>query len=232
MNMNTDGKGLGGRLSEMTAELTRQRLAADSRASRMLEAFDTLRREFEMAEVAPLPKWNGRVDFDTGDVATMEDEAFAKLRVGVTRERDLAKRMAGQSALARLVVGAIAEKRKRLKALDERIANGSADEAEIGVARRRKTFINEGVEVLCRRLNAVLRDFARSRKALLSRVVALTTEIVAVVPRYDDVVKGIFSATPCDIRSSLGLLGEAEERLREGSRSKLAGISELKGRAR
>lgn len=223
-------------IAAICAALTQQKVAAEEQYTKMREAVDALRREFGAAVVAPLPRWADRLDADAGDVASMEDAAFARLRTGITRERDLVKRVAGQSALVKLVVCAIAEKRKRLKALDERIkaspADTEAEKNELNVANHRKAFIIEGVKVLRRRLNAVVGDFARSRKALLSRVVALTTEVVETVPPRDDYIKSAFTVDSGNIENSLRLLDEAEARLKEGSRSKLAGISELRGRSK
>ena len=226
---------IGEKISAMAAELTRQRIAAESQSVKLREALDALRREFELAVVAPLPRWSDRLDVDAGDVASMEDVAFAKLRTGITRERDMVKRLAGQSALVKLVIAAVAEKRKRVKALDERIKAApakptDAEQNELAVAQRRRAFIVEGVKVLRRRLNAVVGDFARTRKALLSRVVTLTTEVADTVPPRDDYIKSAFSVDSGNIENSLQLLDEAEARLKEGSRSKLAGISELRGR--
>jgi len=223
---------IGEKLSALTAELTRQRVAVEAHDAKLREAIDALRREFDLAVVAPLPRWSDRLDVDAGDVASMEDVAFAKLRTGITRERDLVKRVAAQAALVKLVVCAIAEKRKRLKALEERIKGGSAGEAEVKVAQRRKAFITEGVKVLRRRLNAVVGDFARSRKALLSRMVTLTTEVAAVVPESDDYIKSAFSADAGNIENSLRLLDEAEAQFKAGSRSKFTGLTGFMGRGK
>lgn len=228
---------IGEKLSALTAELTRQRVAVEAHDAKLREAIDALRREFELAVVAPLPRWSDRLDVDAGNVASMEDVAFAKLRTGITRERDLVKRVAAQAALVRVVVGAIAEKRKRVKALDERIKAApakptDAEQNELAVALRRRAFIVEDVKVLRRRMNAVVGDFARSRKTLLSRMVTLTTEVAAVVPESDDYIKSAFSVDAGNIENSLRLLDESEAQLKTGSRSKFAGISELKGRAK
>lgn len=228
---------IGEKLSALTAELTRQRVAVEAHDAKLREAIDALRREFELAVVAPLPRWSDRLDVDAGDVASMEDVAFAKLRTGITRERDLVKRVAAQAALVRVVVGAIAEKRKRVKALDERIKAApakptDAEQNELAVAQRRRAFIIEGVKVLRRRMNAVVGDFARSRKTLLARIVTLTTEVAAVVPEADDYIKSAFSVDAGNIDNSLNLLGEAEARLKAGSRSKFTGLTGFVGRGK
>lgn len=225
-------KSIDERIAALSAELTRERLAADARNMRMREAVDALRREFEMTVITPLPPWDERLDAEDRHAATMEDEAFAKLRTRVTRERDLLKRVAAQSALVRLVMCAISEKRNRLKALEERIKSGSADEAEVKVAQRRKTFILETMKVLKQRLNAVVGDFARSRKTLLSRVVALTTEVADTVPRGDDYVRSAFSVEAGNIANSLRLLGEMEACFKENQKSVIPGVLGFAGRGK
>ena len=224
-------------LLDVKGGVVRCKLDIESRFTRLLSGLAELQDAFTFAAVAPLPRWSDRLDADAGDVATMEDAAFAKLRSRLTRDKDLVKRLAGQSALVKLVIAAVAEKRKRLKALDERIKAApakptGAERNELAVAQRRRAFIVEGVKVLRRRLNAVVGDFARTRKALLSRIVALTTEVADTVPPRDDYIKSAFTVDGGNIENSLRLLDEAEARLKEGSRSKLAVISELRGRSK
>lgn len=183
----------------------------------IVERVDRLMEIYANQIVAPMPSVKDRGE-EMQDAPTMDDEAFARLRKNANSGQDLVKRMGALSALLVTIRNAVIEKRQRLAALDSRVANGEAGEAEVAVARSRKKFIEDGLIVLMKRLWAVTEDFAKTRKTLMSRIVMLSNEVSVTLPKNSDMVKSCFSGVNADIESSMRLINEIEGNLKAGEK--------------
>ena len=183
----------------------------------IVERVDRLMEIYANQIVAPMPSVKDRGE-GMQDAPTMDDEAFARLRKNANRGQDLVKRMGALSALLITIRNAVIEKRQRLAALDSRVANGEAGEAEVAIARSRKKFIEDGLIVLIKRLWAVTEDFAKTRKTLMSRIVMLSNEVAETLPKNNDRVKSCFSGVSADIETSMRLINEIEGKLKAGEK--------------
>lgn len=183
----------------------------------IVERVDRLMEIYANQIVAPMPSVKDRGE-GMEDAPTMDDEAFARLRRNANRGQDLVKRMGALSALLVTIRNAVMEKRQRLAALDSRVANGEAGEAEVAIARSRKKFIEDGLIVLMKRLWAVTEDFAKMRKTLMSRIVMLSNEVSVTLPKNSDMVKSCFSGVNADIETSMRLINEIEAGFKAGEK--------------
>lgn len=224
MNSKTDEQTVLTELGRLSDKLTTLKLAVEADGDkRMKELAALAQRVADMGQtfgeeiVKPLPRMAERVE-ELKDAPAMEDFNFAVLRRNAKRGDNLIKTMGMQSALIKVVLLAVAEKSNRLKALDERIRNGSAGEAEVAVAQSRKRHVEEGVKVLRKRLWAVTEDFAKTRKRLMSRIVALSNEVAETLPKNSNMVKCCFSGVNADIETSMRLINEIEAGFKAGEK--------------
>jgi len=224
-------------LQKLQQEATKLKLAVEadccrrtSEVARLWTRIDEFAAKFADEIVRPMPSVAERGE-EFADAPAMEDATFAAMRKSARSGQDLIRRMGAQSALIRVIRNAVLEKRQRLVALKKRIASGESGEAEVAVAQSRLKFVEDGIRALMLRLYVVTKDFAQSRKTLMSRIVALTTEVSEMLPKDDDKVKICFCGTSADIDNSLRLLGEMEATLKAGDRRGVASAA-FGGRAK
>lgn len=197
-------------LLDDTATLARSQAASAQSQAKILEDIrETLRRTVG----TDLPEWRWAKVDGRDKAADLSDRDFARRRLAIRdTSRDIFERLAQAADFAKAILGSCRDKVARVQKLKAQAAK-LPDSAERTVALGRIQATTYAANALYKRLWLVVGDFALLRKQVASRLVSQTTILADEFPEGHPALADAFSGDKRDIRSSLILLAEMDERI-------------------
>ena len=187
-----------------------QAASAHSAAALLEEIRDTFRRTVG----TEVPEWRWAKVPDRSKVADLSDEAFAARRVWIrNNNHDAIARAAASAEFAVAILDSCRAKVKRVETLRAQAGKLPKNSPEHAAALGRIQATTYAANALYKRLWLVVSDFAIIRKQIVAKLVNLTTQIVDKLPDGHPALADAFSGTSRDIRNSLVLLAEMDERI-------------------
>lgn len=193
-----------------TATLARSQAASAQSQAKILEDIrETLRRTVG----TDLPEWRWAKVDGRDKAADLSDREFARRRLAIRdASRDIFERLAQAADFAKAILGSCRDKVARVQKLKAQAAK-LPDSAERTVALGRIQATTIAANAMYKRLWLVVGDFALLRKQVASRLVNLTTILADEFPEGHPALADAFAGDKRDIRNSLGLLAEMDERI-------------------